>query len=299
MTALPVSVVIPAFNRERFLRQAVQSVHAQRPWRPAEIIVVDDASTDGTAELAQRLDVRLIRHEENRGAASARNSGFQAASHPWVALLDSDDEWLDHHLATLWQHRHGRVLVSGAALISGDDMRPVRYHGVPGRRPRAIPSPAQILWPENFIATSGTLVRADAVREVGGFDDSLRHAEDLDLWVRLLERRPGLALPVVVYRWRTHADQTSKGSPAPRLVQRQIVQRYARRAWCGERLAQRRLAVAEWDDLRLALAEGRRQAAVRSVAWLVARPARLRGLLGMLAWRWRLRRRSERERRDA
>ena len=191
---LPISVVIPAFNRERLLRQAVDSVRAQRPWRPAEIIVVDDASTDGTAELAEALGVRVVRHEETHGAAGARNSGFRAASQPWVALLDSDDEWLDHHLATVWSHRHGRVLVSGAALASSDDARPERYHGVPGRLPRAIPSPAEILWPENFIATSGTLVRTEAVREVGGFDDSLRHAEDLDLWVRLLERGPGESL---------------------------------------------------------------------------------------------------------
>jgi glycosyltransferase involved in cell wall biosynthesis len=299
MRTLPVSVLIPALNRQRFLRQAVESARAQRPWRPAEIIVVDDGSTDGTAEVARRLGVKLIRHAENRGAAAARNSGVWAASQPWVALLDSDDEWLRHHLATLWPHRHGRVLVSGAALTSGGGAEPDRYAGVPGRRPRTISSPAAIIWPENFIATSGTLVRTDAVREVGGFDDSLGHAEDLDLWIRLLERRPGLALPVVVYRWRTHPDQTSKGSPAPRRVQREIVQRYAARGWCGHGLAQRRLAVAEWDDLRLALSEGRRRAAIRSAAWLAARPARLRGLLGLLAWRWRLRRRSEVERRRA
>ena len=293
MSTLPVSVVIPALNRQRFLRQAVESARAQRPWRPAEIIVVDDGSTDGTAEVARQLGVKLIRHDENRGAAAARNTGVRAASQPWVALLDSDDEWLRHHLATLWPHRHGRVLVSGAALTSGGGTEPDRYAGVPGRRPRTISSPADIIWPENFIATSGTLVRTDAVREVGGFDDSLGHAEDLDLWIRLLERRPGLALPVVVYRWRTHPDQTSKGSSAPRRVQREIVWRYTPRAWCGHRLAQRRLAVAEWDDLRLALVERRLRAAVRSAAWLIARPERLRGLLGLLAWRWRLRRRSE------
>ena len=181
MTVLPISVVIPAFNRERYLRPAVESVRAQRPWRPAEIIVVDDGSTDGTAKLAERLGSRVIRHRENRGAAPARNSGIQAATQPWVALLDSDDEWLDHHLATLWSHREGRDLITGAALACTDGDGPERYHGISGRVPHVISSPAEILWPENFIATSGTLLRTEAVREVGGFDDSLRHGEDLDL----------------------------------------------------------------------------------------------------------------------
>lgn len=184
------------------------------------------------------------------------------------------------------------MLVSGAALACGDDLAEARYHGVPGRSPRPLRTPASIVWPENAIATSGTLVRTDAVRAVGGFDTSLDHAEDFDLWIRLLERNPGVALPVVVYRWRTHPGQTSKGSRAPREAQRQIVRSYAGRQWWSNGLEQRRLATAEWDDLRLALADGRRADAAGSAAWLLARPARVGGVLGLLAWRWRLRRRT-------
>ena len=64
---------------------------------------------------------------------------------------------------------------------------------------------------------------------------------------------------------------------------------YAGRPWWSERLEQRRLAAAEWDDLRLALAERRRADAARSAAWLLARPVRVGGVLGLVAWRWRLR----------
>jgi glycosyltransferase involved in cell wall biosynthesis len=289
---LPVSVVIPAFNRARLLPDALDSVERQRPLRPAEVIVVDDGSSDDTAAVAKRRGARVIRHRERCGAAAARNSGFAAVTQPWVALLDSDDEWLPHHLATLWRHRAGRVLVSGAALACGEDATQSRYHGIPGRHPRLLPTPAAIVWPENSIATSGTLVRTDAVRAAGGFDASLPHAEDFDLWIRLLENRPGLAVPVVVYRWRSHPGQTSKGSAAPRRVQREIVRAYAGRPWWNERLEQRRLAAAEWDDLRLALAQGRRTAAARSVVWLLVRPVRVGGVLGLLVWRWRLRRRT-------
>jgi len=287
---LPVSVVIPAFNRGHLLSAALASVERQRPSRPAEVIVIDDGSTDDTAAVAALHSARVIRHRRQRGAAAARNTGFAAATQPWVALLDSDDEWLPDHLATVWRHRSGHVLVSGAALACGDDGEAARYHGVPGRLPRPLRTPASIVWPENAIATSGTLVRTDAVRAVGGFDVSLDHAEDFDLWIRLLERRPGVALPTVVYRWRTHPGQTSKASGAPREAQRGIVRRYAGRPWWSERLEQRRLAAAEWDDLRLALSEGRRVDAARSAAWLLARPVRVGGVLGLVAWRWRLRR---------
>jgi len=291
---LPVSVVIPAFNREPFLPAALASVERQRPRRPAEVIVVDDGSTDDTAALAERHGARVIRHGRQRGAAEARNTGFAAATQPWVALLDSDDEWLPDHLTTVWPYRSGHVLVSGAALACGDQAAEARYHGVPGRSPRPLRTPASIVWPENAIATSGTLVRTDAVRAVGGFDSSVEPAEDFDLWIRLLETRPGVALPRVVYRWRTHPGQASQGSRAAREVQRRIVRRYAGRPWWSERLEQRRLAAAEWDDLRLAVAQGRSAEAARNAAWLLARPVRVGGVLGLLAWRWRLRRRTAR-----
>jgi glycosyltransferase involved in cell wall biosynthesis len=289
-----VSVVIPAFNREPFLPAALASVVRQRPRRPAEVIVVDDGSTDDSAAVAERHGARVIRHGRRRGAAEARNTGFAAAAQPWVALLDSDDEWLPDHLATVWLYRSGHVLVSGAALACGEHAAEARYYGVPGRSPRRLRTPASIVWPENAIATSGTLVRTDAVRAVGGFDSAAEPAEDFDLWIRLLESRPGIALPMVAYRWRTHPGQASQGSRAAREVQRQIVRSYTGRPWWSERLEQRRLAVAEWDDLRLALAQGRPADAARSAAWLLARPVRVGGVLGLGAWRWRLRRRTER-----
>jgi glycosyltransferase involved in cell wall biosynthesis len=289
---LPISVVIPAYNRAHLLPRALASVEVQRPRRPAEVIVVDDCSTDGTADVAERLGVRVVGHSENRGAASARNSGFRAASQPWVALLDSDDEWLPHHLDTLWRARDGHVLVSGAALACGQDAADVRYHGTPEPRPVSLQSPAAIVYPENFIAASGALVRTAAVRTAGGYKTSLRYAEDFDLWIRILEQGTGLALPDVVYRWHRHPGQKSRGSDQPRRVQRQIVMSYGDRPWWSERLAERRFAVAEWDDMRLALAERELRRAAGHAWWIVRRPQRVRGVWGLLVWRFRVRRRS-------
>ena len=91
---LPVSVVIPAFNRPEMVARAVRSALEQQPRRPAEVIVVDDASSDDTAAAASAAGARVIRHEVNQGEGAARNTAIRAARHDWVALLDSDDEFL-------------------------------------------------------------------------------------------------------------------------------------------------------------------------------------------------------------
>src|SRR6478672_8191663 len=109
--ALPVSVVIPAWRCAGFAEAAIRSVQAQTA-QPLEVIVVDDASGDGTAEAARRLGVTVIEHESNAGVGRTRNDGIEAAAGEWIALLDCDDEWLPQHLETLWAARDGHVLVT-------------------------------------------------------------------------------------------------------------------------------------------------------------------------------------------
>ncbi len=98
--ALPISVVIPAFNAAAYLAEALDSVASQRQ-PPAETIVVDDGSTDATGRIARDYGVRVVTHE-NRGLAEARNSGIAAASMPWIALLDADDRWHPERLCAQW-----------------------------------------------------------------------------------------------------------------------------------------------------------------------------------------------------
>ena len=107
-TPLPVSVVIPAYNRPDLVGRAVRSALTQRPQPPAEVVVVDDCSSDATGAAARAAGARVIRHEVNRGEGAARNTAIRAARGEWVAMLDSDDEWLDGHLAALWPHAAGR-----------------------------------------------------------------------------------------------------------------------------------------------------------------------------------------------
>ncbi len=112
---LPVSVVIPVFNGAHLLDRALRSIASQQPRKPAEVIVVDDGSSDGSHEVAEAGGARVIRHERNLGLAAAKDTGIRAARHEWVALLDSDDEWLPGHLrdpvAAEARARRGRVVL--------------------------------------------------------------------------------------------------------------------------------------------------------------------------------------------
>src|SRR3954454_12177386 len=117
--ALPITAVIPAYRCAATIGRAVRSARTQAP-PPAEVLVVDDASGDGTDALAAAEGARVIVHELNSGEGASRNSGLAEAREPWVAFLDGDDEWLPGHLSTLWAARDGHVLVGSAALGCGE-----------------------------------------------------------------------------------------------------------------------------------------------------------------------------------
>jgi len=97
-----VSVIIPVYNRSSTITRSVESALAQT-FQALEVIVVDDGSSDATRDRVESIQderLRLIRHESNRGAAAARNTGMQASQAKYIAWLDSDDEWLPEKLQT-------------------------------------------------------------------------------------------------------------------------------------------------------------------------------------------------------
>ncbi len=285
-----VSVIIPAFNRAELLPRALASVHGQTGLRPLEVIVVDDASSDDSAAVAERLGATVVRRAHNGGAAAARNDGIAAATGDWVTMLDSDDEWLPGFLRTLWSARGDWSFVGGAMVQCAALDGPVRYHGPGGREPLVLDTPAR-LYPENLVAASGVLADRRLVRELGGYRTDLRYAEDLDLWIRLIDRRPALLLPDVVARWWKHPEQKSSHPEGPRAAQLRIISDYRGAPWWSPRLVESNRAVRGWDALRAALAEGRREDAVGEARSLL-RPARLRAAAAMLLLRESNRRRS-------
>ncbi len=288
--SLPVSVIIPVHDRADLLARAIDSVRGQTV-APAEILVVDDCSSDDSAAVAERLGCRVLRHDHNQGAAAARNTGFAAAGEEWIALLDSDDEWLPGHLRTVWRARDSHDLVSTSALITTADGRPARVIGTPLRRCRALRAPGDLLYPENIVVASGSLVRRDAVRALGGYDTSLRYAEDFDLWTRLLARGTGISLPDVTVLMSGHDGRKSSHASGPSAAQRRIVARVE--AESGDHVrAQRRLGVRAWDDMRRGMRDGDRALARAAGAAIFDNPQRIVGVLGIWGWRRQMKRRA-------
>jgi glycosyltransferase involved in cell wall biosynthesis len=286
---LPVTVIIPAYNRREMVARALASVSRQTA-RPAEVIVVDDASDDGTAEAAERLGARVIRHDSNGGTAAARNSGLAGATQEWVALLDSDDEWLPNHLETLWTLRDGHVLVAGAAMIEGAGPRRLRYHGPPERNGLRLDSPARLLFPGNVIPASGAMLRRTLALEVGGFRPP-DGVEDLDLWVRMVEHGSGFVAGAVTVVYHVHAAQTTKGVARMKRGHLLVAERFAGRTWWSRGLVDRWRAWAAWNDLRAALRRRCVRDAARGAARIASRPRSWVAIAQGCAFRSRLRRR--------
>jgi len=238
-----VTVVIPAYQRAGLVGRAVLSALAQRPRPAVDVLVVDDGSTDGTGNVAAALGASVIR-QPNAGEGAARNAGLRAARTRWVALLDSDDEWLPGHLATLMPHTPGAVLVAGIArgVPSG------RLAGSPARVVQRI-GPREVIWPQSPFAPSAVVLDRERTLEVGGFPE-LRLGADLDLWLRLLETGPGVVVPEVTCLYAEHSGQVSADPAEMRHARNEVVARHAGAAWFDPTLTARMAAVDRWDEYR-------------------------------------------------
>ena len=301
MTAqLAIAAVIPAYNRAHMLEGAIASAFAQRPLPPAEVIVVDDGSDDATAAVAERLGATVIRHPHNRGLAAARNTGLEAASSPWVALLDSDDVWLPDHLAHLWSLRADHVLVASSALRCGADPAMDRIHGPASRRPRVLTSPRQLVHPGNIVPVSAAMVRRDVALAAGGFRARRGVVEDLDLWLRVLRHGTAVCSPQVGIAYRLHDAQMSAQDDRTMQLAHLEAGEAERESWGGSRTPLRRFeGVAAWDNLRSAQRSGQRRAALRWGGAILRRPQRILGVGELLLHRYALRRRVRRTSQEA
>ena len=200
-----VSVVIPAYNAAGSIREALVSVE-QQTFRPLEVIVVDDASADDTANILRKEQARygLVFLDRNLGPAGARNAGIRKARGEWLAFLDGDDAWLPWRLEEQVKVLAGApdaVCVSGnVTLLSGPADRFVRPASTCPVRDVAL---AEFL-DSNPVPTSTALVKRKALDEAGGFDEQFRGPEDIDLWMRIAGRGRLLKmdLPLALYRER-------------------------------------------------------------------------------------------------
>jgi len=177
-----VSVIIPTCDRPALLRRALASVRAQT-LAPAEIIVVDDGSASQRGALAGDAGgLTVLANRHAAGPSGARNAGAAAARGEWLAFLDDDDEWTPPYLA--------EVLAHAAAARLDVVLTAIRYCYENGDE-RGGKTPPAVLRVEDFLARnpglvgSNVVIRRAAFAAVGGFDESLGTAEDMDFGIRL------------------------------------------------------------------------------------------------------------------
>ena len=209
-----VSVIIPTHNRLSRLPVAVDSV-LEQTYSAHELIVVDDGSTDGTAQwlARERPSVTVIR-QDNKGVSHARNRGIEAASGNWIALLDSDDRWYAHKLATqinALRNQPGHRLCHSDEhwLRNGKRVNPKYKHQKYGG------SIFAHCLPLCAISPSAALIEKSLIEDIGLFDESLPACEDYDLWLRISARENVLFVDeALLEKTGGHDDQLSQRFPA-------------------------------------------------------------------------------------
>lgn len=188
-----VSIIMPAYNAERYVADAIGSVLAQT-YPNWELVVVDDGSKDGTGEVVRGLAARdeRIRYvaRENGGQAAARNTGIRASRGTLVAFLDADDLWIEEKLQLqlrALEETGADVLSSNGFVFQDDDTSVEAYElsTVPGRTEGA--EMFRLLYAFNRIQIQSVIVRRELLEQVGLFDEDRRYqnCEDYDLWLSL------------------------------------------------------------------------------------------------------------------
>lgn len=215
MATPTVSVILPVYNYASYVGRAIESVRNQT-FQDFELVVVDDGSTDNSAEVAASFGAAVVR-QENRGLAGARNTGVRASNQftPYVALIDADDLWRPEKLAkqvALMEARPDIGLCHTNGLI--------RYEGGVERDfvPRRLRNPyapvADHILPGNKIFASSVMLRRSALEQAGPFYEGIRIAEDWDMWFRMAALCRFGFIPDVLIDYLVHADNLSKKGKA-------------------------------------------------------------------------------------
>src|SRR5437667_2770841 len=206
-----VSVIIPTYNRAAYLPEAVESVF-QQTYDNWELIIVDDGSTDGTRDYLRQLKrdrLRIIDTTHCANPARLRNLAIAQAHGKYLAFLDDDDLWMPEKLAIQipdlqahpdhrWSYTACRRIDTGGSELS---LHPWRLH-----EGWILP---QLIALDAWIAVPAVVVEAEAMAQIGGFDETLRFCEDYDAWLRLAGAFQARAISDVLVTLRTHPGNMS------------------------------------------------------------------------------------------
>lgn len=191
-----VSVVIPAYNVEKYIEECLSSIQKQT-YTSWEIIVVDDASQDKTIETVRQFiqktntdRIKLISNSQNLGLPATRNVGIQESKGEYIALLDADDLWEENFLEISMEFLNksaADVAYSTMKIFDDKDKSIKGYRGPSKKDLEEFPISLFLGKNLNYIQCSAAVIKKEVVEKVGLFDISLRNAEDFDYWLRAVE----------------------------------------------------------------------------------------------------------------
>lgn len=210
-----VSVIIPTHNRAGHVGRAISSALAQTV-DDIEIIVVDDCSCDATATVVRSMagrnmpNIVYLRNEKNLGGSASRNVGIGAARSRYLAFLDDDDEWLptklEKQLAVFGENPALGLVYTGYFFIN--EQTQSVYATI---RPRKIRNVLAELLKKNCVGTTSTaMVTSKCLKEVGGFDQSLRGCQDWDLWIRIAKKYAMECIQEPLVKFYDHDNRISR-----------------------------------------------------------------------------------------
>ncbi len=230
-TSVSVSIVVAVYNLERYVHDCLESVGNQDV-DDLEIIIVDDASTDGSLAVIRRWvksqdrSVTVIAHERNEGALRTFNDGLRACTREYVSILDGDDLLgsgvLRTHCALLDEAAPQVAVVFGDVQFISEDGSPLRERYFDGMTPYTGDILVPLIEHGSVLAVIGTVVRRSVVHAVGGFDESLAYL-DWPLWIRIAHAHEFGFSGIVAGQYRQHAASMSRTRAADLRLARMTV----------------------------------------------------------------------------
>ena len=234
----PISVVIPAYNAETFLADAIQSVHGQT-LNVAEIIVVADSCSDRTEQIATKLGANVLTHHA-RNMAAGLNLGVRSSSQPWIALLDADDIWKEEKIELQWKMIQTRpeagLVACDMFTVQGENVThlseqmlrerwdDIQYVEVGEHSYFVEKIPGRVL-PSFTIPTPTAMLRRDVFSTAGFFDETLIFGQSLEFFARVLAHYPLLFVERPLVYHRRHADNHTRNLDAYRSMYISIINR--------------------------------------------------------------------------
>lgn len=245
-----VSVVVPNYNREKLVLEALQSIVAQT-YSPLEVIVVDDGSNDESVKAItyfidnvkpKEVTITLFR-QENKGGNAARNIGILKSKGEFIAFLDSDDLWMDDKIekqvSKLLTDENAGAVYCGLIEVDSSGMEEL------SNEPRVYPSgdlSSQLLIKDVTAPTSCYMVRSSAFKKVGMFDLNLKARQDWEMWIRISQEFPILAVSEKLVKYRRHDGERTISDPFREIeAYKQIRKKYSEslnnQSWKIKRMA--------------------------------------------------------------